>query len=312
MKTNIQQKHLSALVAAAGVTLGLPFSANAALHVSESFDYAGGTVDGSQTGGTGLLNGVGEGWDGSTTNVMYSIDASNAIDVSGINGLSASGPKLQRNSAPGAAQISRGLTASAITNLTANGTIYFSIILENNRFSTGNANDSFLISTSAVPIGTAGNDPIDIAGGEAFGVAFTGQGVDEGGSIDIRGIAIDGGVGAKSTGLINDPGTGGVSDGGDTYFIVGKIDWVANGGNDTLTLYNVTDTTAALPTAFATITADIDNSNISTLAFAGEQIGAFDEIRIGNDLADVGVVPEPSTTALLGLGGLALILRRRK
>ncbi|MDB4409051.1 PEP-CTERM sorting domain-containing protein, partial [Akkermansiaceae bacterium] len=27
---------------------------------------------------------------------------------------------------------------------------------------------------------------------------------------------------------------------------------------------------------------------------------------------DLGVVPEPSSTALLGLGGLALILRRRK
>ena len=33
---------------------------------------------------------------------------------------------------------------------------------------------------------------------------------------------------------------------------------------------------------------------------------AFSEIRFGS------VVPEPSTTALLGLGGLALILRRRK
>ncbi len=32
----------------------------------------------------------------------------------------------------------------------------------------------------------------------------------------------------------------------------------------------------------------------------------------GNSTFTVGVVPEPSTTALLGLGGLALILRRRK
>lgn len=306
MKINVIPK-LSISAIAAIALVGN--STNAALHVSESFDYTAGTVNGTQGGGTGMTGN----WDGSTTNVMYSIDTSNAIDVSGITGLSASAGKLQRNSAPGAAEISRGLTATAITNLTADSsTIYFSILLENNRFSTGNANDSFVISTSTVPLGTAGNDPIDIAGGEGFGVAFTGRDVDENGSIDIRAIAIDGGSGAKSTGLINDPGTGGVSDGGDAYFIVGKIDWVANGGNDTLTLYNVTDTTAALPSAFATITADIDNSNIDTLAFAGEQIGAFDEIRIGTELADVGVVPEPSTTALLGLGGLALILRRRK
>ena len=35
--------------------------------------------------------------------------------------------------------------------------------------------------------------------------------------------------------------------------------------------------------------------------------GGFNEIRFGSD-----PVPEPTTTALLGLGGLALILRRRK
>jgi hypothetical protein len=33
----------------------------------------------------------------------------------------------------------------------------------------------------------------------------------------------------------------------------------------------------------------------------------WDEVRL-----DIAAVPEPSTTALLGLGGLALILRRRK
>jgi len=39
-------------------------------------------------------------------------------------------------------------------------------------------------------------------------------------------------------------------------------------------------------------------------AYAG-----LDEIRFGGDQA---AIPEPTTTALLGLGGLALILRRRK
>ena len=39
---------------------------------------------------------------------------------------------------------------------------------------------------------------------------------------------------------------------------------------------------------------------------------AFDNLILGTELADVHTVPEPSSAALLGLGGLALILRRRK
>lgn len=38
----------------------------------------------------------------------------------------------------------------------------------------------------------------------------------------------------------------------------------------------------------------------------------LDEIYLGTTLADVTAVPEPSSTALLGLGGITLILRRRK
>ncbi|MBT8037287.1 MAG: PEP-CTERM sorting domain-containing protein [Verrucomicrobiae bacterium] len=40
--------------------------------------------------------------------------------------------------------------------------------------------------------------------------------------------------------------------------------------------------------------------------------GATNSASIDNVSIDISVVPEPSTTALLGLGGLALILRRRK
>jgi hypothetical protein len=40
----------------------------------------------------------------------------------------------------------------------------------------------------------------------------------------------------------------------------------------------------------------------------GHSNNANDDMRFDN----VSVVPEPSTTALIGLGGLALILRRRR
>lgn len=74
---------------------------------------------------------------------------------------------------------------------------------------------------------------------------------------------------------------------------------------------------------------DSSNRNLSagltgTLAYAGDGTGVV-RLRIGPDGAlnsgrfegeidniSVDIVPEPTTTALLGLGGLALIFRRRK
>ena len=48
------------------------------------------------------------------------------------------------------------------------------------------------------------------------------------------------------------------------------------------------------------------NIGIALVGSGGIQV-VWDEVRL-----DISAVPEPSTTALLGLGGLALILRRRK
>jgi len=39
--------------------------------------------------------------------------------------------------------------------------------------------------------------------------------------------------------------------------------------------------------------------------------GVVDEIRIGTDFADMSIVPEPASLALIGLGGLCLLSRRR-
>ncbi|MEJ6571008.1 MAG: PEP-CTERM sorting domain-containing protein [Akkermansiaceae bacterium] len=50
-------------------------------------------------------------------------------------------------------------------------------------------------------------------------------------------------------------------------------------------------------------------------SLGADYTGTVDEIRIGTTMADVTpftAVPEPSSTALLGLGGIALLLRRRK
>jgi hypothetical protein len=57
----------------------------------------------------------------------------------------------------------------------------------------------------------------------------------------------------------------------------------------------------------------VDTIRLSNVVVTGPDSGdayaGFNEIRFGGDQA---AIPEPTTTALLGLGGLALILRRRK
>lgn len=92
--------------------------------------------------------------------------------------------------------------------------------------------------------------------------------------------------------------------------IVGQIDWVADGGNDTLSLYNILDVNTALPAPFATMSADLDQSLFDTIAVGSAQVSALDEIRFGAALTDVGLIPEPASLALLGLGCLLAIRRK--
>jgi len=71
---------------------------------------------------------------------------------------------------------------------------------------------------------------------------------------------------------------------------------------------NMGGTAFTAPSAFA-----LNWLNVGT--FAASSSLEMDDFQIGMTLADVGVtavVPEPSSTALLGLGGLALMLRRRR
>ncbi|MEJ6571368.1 MAG: PEP-CTERM sorting domain-containing protein [Akkermansiaceae bacterium] len=84
-----------------------------------------------------------------------------------------------------------------------------------------------------------------------------------------------------------------------------------NGSNYTLVPATVTFAEATTNVAatvqsksFATVSGVTDIRLIADNSGSGTHT-SFSEIRFG-------VVPEPSTTALLGLGGLALILRRRK
>ena len=126
-------------------------------------------------------------------------------------------------------------------------------------------------------------------------------------------VGLSGGAAATGTGTFS---------AGTTHLLLGQM--TVGVGNDTLNVWVDPDVNAAggpggLPTAnFTSTTVDFADS-ITDIGAAGAKGTAAevysDAYRMsdtGTAFADVTGVPEPSTTALLGLGGLALILRRRK
>ncbi len=283
---------------AAVATLFLTLGAANAAAIYEPFDYSAGAMDGSsQAGGTGLTGA----WSGGGAQADWDVVSGGLV----FTGLSTTGNHASRGSgqpgASGNAETSRAVTAPAISALTAdNTTIYFSVLMRDDQYSSGNANGAMLFGTGAIT--DPSTDPVALAGGEAVGVSFNK------GTLAVRGVVVDGGVSSFSTGFLDDGDLGTLT----TYLIVGKLDWKPNGTNDTLTLYNIADVNAPLPTEFATMTFDVDQTLFDTLALGSRQVGDFDEIRFDTTLSGVGVIPEPTSLALFGLSGLLGLRRRRR
>lgn len=101
-------------------------------------------------------------------------------------------------------------------------------------------------------------------------------------------------------------------------FLMAKIVW-SDAGLDTITVVSFLETDTISEVNFntatqSTLSVDFDQSLFDTISIGGAN-GHVDEIRIATTFADAftgTAIPEPSSFALVGLGALALLARRRR
>ncbi len=190
------------------------------------------------------------------------------------------------------------------------GSIYFSFLFQKLQNNFGADHEGFAVMNGDLPAARWDNNNGGAVGRHGFAVAAVNNS-------NLNAILYDGTTGSRIVSTSTIPITVGSS--GNINLIVGEISFnTGTGGADVFKLYNATDDgslDAGDLTLIDTIEADMDESLLTTLNLTRQVNINYDEVRIATTLDEalgLGVVPEPSTTALLGLGGLALILRRRK
>ena len=154
---------------------------------------------------------------------------------------------------------------------------------------------SFLIDITNPGAVAGGFDGLEFhdSGGLTFRIGWLG------GDYGVHGATVDTGSGVMSAGL---------------NFVVAEFNFGA-GNNDTVDLYfNPTAGELAAGTFSAQLaTADYSFDIFEIVQYNdGLMNGYIDEIRVGDELSDVAVVPEPATMSLLAIGGLGVLLKRRR
>ncbi|MDH3903678.1 MAG: hypothetical protein OES90_10710, partial [Xanthomonadales bacterium] len=173
---------------------------------------------------------------------------------------------VRRASSLGSSGIHSAIDGSV--DLVTPGIVYFSALIEPNNGTDLNHNASLIL----------GSDPLNVPSGAPAGLMTAGEGLGFGlNGYTLHAYMYDGGVGTESTGSV-------AASNGSTLLIVGQIIW---GETDTLNLYNITNVNDPLPTPFATVTGNLDESLFDTLAIADKRQTGIDEIRFGTQVANV-------------------------
>lgn len=293
-----------------------PSLTKADLLIYEGFDYApGNNID------TVTSTGIGLSGNWTVTNAAGNNPHSVGSGLS-FGDLIVSGGSIERDIRDGRSTTSRTVTASPL--LTADNTsIYFSVLMDptinSNGFlqgegQFGNTYATLIFGNEELTDsgnGNNGGNGTIANNGDGVGVGFFGPPLFS--TLGFSGVGIQGVTFTNGTSNQSDRQTSSIVTGDALSLIVGRIDWAANGSSDTISLFNITDPTAPLGTAFSSQVLDVDQTTFDTISITDGQTSAFDEIRFGTTLADVlpVAVPEPTSTSLLYLGSLAFFRRRR-
>jgi len=272
--------------AAAGMMAG---SAQAAPLIYEPFDDPDPSLNGNATG-LGLTGNWSGGWSVLAGSYSYGT-------------LATQGNKAQINSGRTGNQADIGSTLSSTTLMDDGETLWFSVLILTQPVVSGNMDFGFSIGTNGlggsnnIPMGDGGD------GGQGLGLSVkNGQ---------IRATSWDASDGTGAERLAGLP-LANPADYGQVFLIVGEIIWGSGGGDDTINLY-APDTNLNLGSVVSTKTRNLNQTNFDRISFANKADNlpvGVDEIRFGAESSDVLIaVPEPTSLALMGLGGL-LMLRR--
>jgi hypothetical protein len=306
---NIQRLTLGTLIA--GVIGFAGTAAQADLLVYEGFQYSNvgdpldavTTVDTDATGLTGSWSDAGDD-DGNEMFLKNGSLIHSNLPVSGnsIGYLSNSDSDIMVRNLDGTAQAGIGGTS----------TIYISFLFEKLQNNFGADHEGMALMNGNLPQARWDSGNAGAVGRHGFAIAATANS-------NLRAVAYDGTTGARIDGTQDLPIS--VGPGGDTLngpnvvMVLGEISFnTGTGGADVFKLYNVADDgtlDAGDLTLIDTIEADVDESTLSTLNLTRQVNVNYDEVRITTTLPEALGIPEPASVALIGLGGLVMLARRR-
>lgn len=216
------------------------------------------------------------------------------------SGLATNGNHIGATTSANQGSYDRAISAS----IGSGSDLWFSFLVRTG--TTGGAQTGgFAITTDSLNTGQIYNNNGISATFEGFGV-----GSDSGGSGDFQPHAWDGGT-QSTTGTTFNPTVG------QDYLIVGhiKFDDAGNGGQDVYNLYEYTGAvgTGTLVQIGSTVLVDVDQSQLDVVSFTRRHQMRYDELRMADNLNEaLGLpIPEPSSLALIAMGGILIARRRR-